>query len=63
MSEAENCPKGCKHETFHYCDEAGTHCDKHCICACAACVAERKNPGPIDPETGGRILPGSTVIY
>ena len=37
---ADNCPKGCGHETFHYCGE-GTHCDKHCVCACHLCVAER----------------------
>lgn len=61
MAKAENCPKRCKHETFHYCSDAGTHCGKHCICACQACVMERQNPGPADPETGGRILSGAVV--
>jgi hypothetical protein len=36
----DDCPKGCKHETFHYCRE-GTHCDKHCVCPCRLCVQER----------------------
>lgn len=33
----DNCPPGCSHETFHYCGEAGTHCDRHCVCACRMC--------------------------
>jgi len=37
----DNCPKGCKHRTFHFCMESGTHCDKHCICLCYLCVEER----------------------
>lgn len=60
---AEICPKGCKHETYHYCDASGTHCGKHCICACQSCFGERKNPGPADTSIGGgRVLPGSKVV-
>lgn len=62
MSQAEDCPKGCKHESFHYCHAEGTHCDIHCICPCSSCIADRKNPGPNDPEMGGRILPGSVIV-
>lgn len=58
---AEKCPKACKHKTFHYCDDAGTHCDKHCICPCQACAADRKNPAPVG-TSGGKILPGSVVL-
>jgi len=61
MSKAENCPKGCKHSTFHYCYTADTHCDKHCICDCRSCLLDRANPGSNDPKMGGRILPGATV--
>lgn len=60
---AEICPKGCKHETYHYCNAVGTHCDKHCVCACQGCVDDRKNPGPRDPKIGGgRIVPGSRIV-
>jgi hypothetical protein len=64
MEPSENCPKGCKHETFHYCAESGTHCDKHCICTCPDCVAARKDPsiGTELPGSGGKILPNATVI-
>lgn len=58
----DKCPKGCKHKTFHYCNESGTHCDKHCICACKPCVDDRANPAPLDPKMGGKILPGSTIV-
>jgi len=57
----EDCPRNCKHETFHYCAAVGTHCDKHCVCSCSACVADRKNPGPVG-KSGGKILPGANVI-
>lgn len=61
MTNAENCPKNCKHETFHYCATAGTHCDKHCACSCTSCVADRAKPGPVG-TSGGKILPGANVI-
>ena len=61
MSEAQNCPKGCKHETFHYCSAAGTHCDIHCICPCQPCVADRANPAPVG-TSGGKILSDACVI-
>jgi hypothetical protein len=38
----ETCPPDCKHVTFHYCAENGTHCDKHCACSCRLCRDERK---------------------
>lgn len=58
----DKCPKKCKHSTFHYCDKSGTHCDKHCVCTCGACAADRKNPAPVDKKSGGKILPGSTIV-
>jgi len=58
---AEHCPPGCGHETFHYCNQSGTHCDKHCACKCEQCARDRQNPTPVDPTTGGAILPGSNV--
>ena len=36
----DNCPKTCKHKTFHFCMESGTHCDKHCVCVCRLCIQE-----------------------
>ena len=42
MKGAENCPKKCKHARFHFCMESGTHCSKHCTCACPGCAEERK---------------------
>ena len=42
---AENCPADCTHETFHFCTEAGTHCDKHCVCGCAICADGRAHLG------------------
>lgn len=36
----ENCPKTCRHRTFHFCMESGTHCDKHCVCPCEQCKKE-----------------------
>ena len=38
----DDCPKSCKHITFHFCMESGTHCDKHCICRCKLCAEERE---------------------
>jgi hypothetical protein len=58
----ERCPYSCRHETFHYCNEVGTHCDKHCACSCWQCVEAKRNPPPVDPTMGGSILPGSTVV-
>ncbi len=57
----ENCSVDCGHKTFHYCAEFGTHCDKHCICACPACVSDRLAPAPLGPF-GGKILPGAVVF-
>jgi len=57
----DNCPKGCKHKTFHYCNESGTHCDKHCVCFCSTCAADRTDPAPVG-KSGGKILPGSRVM-
>lgn len=37
----DNCPKGCKHITIHFCMESGTHCDIHCVCSCRLCMDER----------------------
>ncbi len=62
MNDPDNCPEGCDHVTFHYCDSSGTHCDKHCVCRCHQCEAARKKPPAPDPETGGAILPGSTIV-
>jgi len=62
MPSSEHCPSSCQHESFHYCNESGTHCDKHCICTCDQCIRDSDDPGPNDPKMGGRILPGSTVI-
>jgi len=42
MKKADCCPKDCAHETFEYCAASGTHCDKHCVCRCYDCVAERE---------------------
>lgn len=39
----DDCPKGCKHATFHYCIH-GTHCDRHCVCPCHLCVADKRSP-------------------
>jgi hypothetical protein len=61
MAEAENCPEGCGHETFHYCGAEGTHCDIHCICSCSPCEEDRKNPAPVG-SSGGKILNGAAVI-
>lgn len=58
---ADNCPKGCEHETFHYCGEAGTHCDKHCACPCRPCVAARRDHRSPQSKNGGVILSGSVV--
>jgi hypothetical protein len=41
----DDCPKRCKHETFHYCGGSGTHCDKHCVCSCRLCAEERRSLG------------------
>lgn len=59
---AENCPKGCRHKTFHYCGALGTHCDKHCVCPCEPCKQDRQNPALHDPQSGGKILPGAIVF-
>lgn len=59
----DNCPTGCKHSSFHFCDDSGTHCDKHCVCTCSQCVQDRKDPAPRDPETGGVILSGSIIVH
>lgn len=58
----DNCPKGCKHETFHYCQESGTHCDTHCVCPCQSCVTDRRTPAPYNLGDFGKILPGAIVI-
>lgn len=31
----------CTHETFHYCGQTGTHCDKHCKCSCSPCTEDK----------------------
>lgn len=56
----DNCPAGCKHKTFHYCEESGTHCDIHCVCPCFACAQDRKNPMPVG-KSGGKILSGNVI--
>lgn len=48
----EACSLACKHRTFEYCGESGTHCDKHCLCPCHLC---RKEHGPI-PDCGGAMV-------
>ena len=58
--KADECPKACSHENFHYCDAEGTHCNKHCICGCAPCIEDRKNPQPVG-TSGGKILPGASM--
>ena len=40
-TDLDKCPKGCTHETFHYCVN-GTHCNKHCTCSCYMCKEERR---------------------
>ena len=63
MRNPDNCPKKCRHLTFHYCSESGTHCNKHCVCSCSPCLEENKKPNPNLPKMGGgKILPGSTII-
>lgn len=42
MKGKENCPKKCKRKTFHFCMESGTHCDRHCTCACPGCARKRE---------------------
>lgn len=60
----DDCPNECTHETFHYCNEAGTHCDTHCICPCASCEADRKGElsGWELEGSGGRILGDAIVL-
>jgi len=62
--EPENCPNDCKHETFHYCGQSGTHCDIHCICGCKECETEQKGSLLLldGKDTGGRILSGNIVM-
>jgi hypothetical protein len=50
----EACTLACKHRTFEYCGESGTHCDKHCLCPCRLC---RDEHGPIVECDGSGVLP------
>ena len=50
----EACSLACKHRTFEYCGESGTHCDKHCLCPCHLC---RKEHGEMPDCQGTGLLP------
>ena len=60
MADAENCPPKCDHSGFHYCGKSGTHCDKHCVCACNQCEADRKDPNA--PFLGIGIVGGEIAL-
>ena len=60
----EDCPEGCTHETFHHCEESGTHCNIHCVCDCPACEALREDPlsGTELAGSGERIVGRAFVV-
>lgn len=60
---SDNCPEGCKCETFHFCGESGTHCAQHCTCPCRACAAEHTHPGGgYSIGGGGRVLDDFPIV-
>ena len=61
QTSPDNCPEGCKHVSFHYCAQSGTHCSEHCTCTCDLCREGIKGITIVDEgkDTGGRWLSGT----